>query len=95
MQAKSISVAAIAFAVSLCWQSAAAQASPDRKKDETLAAHVSDPAPPPLKVGVPIAAPASAPLPKTVAERKAETLEALRKGERVPAGHGSPGQAGT
>jgi hypothetical protein len=32
--------------------------------------------------------PASAP--KTVAERKAETLEAMRKGQLVPAGHGSP-----
>ena len=34
--------------------------------------------------------PASAP--KTVAERKAETLEAMRKGQLVPAGHGSPAQ---
>ena len=34
------------------------------------------------------ALPASAP--KTVAERKAETLEAMRKGQMVPAGHGSP-----
>jgi len=32
--------------------------------------------------------PASAP--KTVAERKSETLEAMRKGQLVPAGHGSP-----
>jgi hypothetical protein len=32
--------------------------------------------------------PASAP--KTVADRKAETLEAMRKRELVPAGHGSP-----
>jgi hypothetical protein len=35
--------------------------------------------------------PASAP--KTVAERKAETLEAMRKGQMVPAGHGSPAPA--
>ena len=35
--------------------------------------------------------PASAP--KTVADRKAETLEAMRKREMVPAGHGSPAPA--
>ena len=80
----------------VCCQPALAQASgaapPNRAAAEALvvakaqqAKNASDTSAAPLRSG-------AASAPKTVAERKSETLEAMRKGQLVPAGHGSPGQ---
>jgi hypothetical protein len=85
----------IGLAGSICSPAAAAQAStpvaPEPKKAELLASRTS-PLPSAGQVGAP-AVRSAASAGKTVAERKAETLEAARKGQLVPAGHGSPGSS--
>ena len=90
---KAVSAAVLAVLASISWQWAAAQASSpvvqEAKKPELLASKDG----PPSSAGQGGAAtvrPATS-AGKTVAERKAETLEAARKGQLVPAGHGSPG----
>ena len=88
---RSLSIA-LFVVVSLCWQSAMAQASspgsPEQKKPEATAAS----SPVLLARGAAPAPPAAASSAKTVAERKAETIDAAKKGQLVPAGHGSPAQ---
>ena len=79
-------------ALSLCWHSAAAQASSpassEPKRSDTAAAS----SPVALARGAAVVASPAASVAKTVAERKAETMDAARKGQLVPAGHGSPAQ---
>jgi hypothetical protein len=90
---RSVTVAVFSVA-SLCWQWAAAQASspalPEPRRAEIVAASRGGPVV--LAGGAPVAPSAAASAGKTVAERKAETMEAARKGQLVPAGHGSPAQ---
>jgi len=82
-------------ATALCWQLAAAQASspvsPEQKRPETVAANNGGLVA--LTDGAPVAQSAAASSSKTVAERRAETIEATKKGQLVPAGHGSPAPA--
>ena len=91
---KAVSVAALAVVGSVCWQLAVAQVSgpvvPEPKKPELVAAGKDGPLSSAGQGGAPVVR-AAASAGKTVAERKAETLEAARKGQLVPAGHGSPG----
>jgi hypothetical protein len=95
LRVKAVFVAALVLLGSICSQQAAAQAStpvaPEPKKAELLASR-DVPLPSAGQVGAP-AVRSAASAGKTVAERKAETLEAARKGQLVPAGHGSPGSS--
>ena len=89
---KAVFVAALALLGLICGQRAAAQASSPVShppKPELLA--TSKDAQPSPSQGAAPAVRAAASAGKTVAERQAETLEAVRKRQLVPAGHGSPG----
>lgn len=91
---KAVSLAVLAALASISWQWAAAQASSpvaqEAKKPELLVASKDGPVSAAGQGGAVAVRPAAS-AGKTVAERKAETLEAARKGQLVPAGHGSPG----
>jgi hypothetical protein len=81
------------FAVSsLCCQSAAPQASSpvatEQKRTDNTAAN----GPVGAARAAPVAPSPAASSSKTVAERKAETMDAVKKRQLVPAGHGSPAQ---
>ena len=84
----------VVFALSsLCCHSAAAQGShavpPEPKRSDAGAAS----SPIALARAATVTPSPAASAVKTVAERKAETIEAAKKGQLVPAGHGSPAQA--
>ena len=92
---KAVCVAALTLLGLVCWQRAVAQASspaaPAPKKPELLATSKDAQPSPAGQGGAPVVRPAASSAGKTVAERQAETLEAMRKGQLIPAGHGSLG----
>jgi hypothetical protein len=83
----------VAFAAfSLCWHPAAAQASSPASSEPMRSDTAAPSSPVALARGAPVTPSPAASAVKTVAERKAETMDAARKGKLVPAGHGSPAQ---
>jgi hypothetical protein len=83
----------VVFAVSsLCWHSAAAQAASPASSEPKRSDPTAVSSPVALARGPTIVPSTAASSVKTVAERKAETMDAARKGQLVPAGHGSPAQ---
>jgi hypothetical protein len=83
----------VAFAAfSLYWHSAAAQASSPASSEPRRSDTAAAGGPVALARGATVIASPAASAVKTVAERKAETIDAARKGQLVPAGHGSPAQ---
>jgi len=91
---KTVGVATLAVLGTVWRQPAAAQASSpvaqEPRRAEMLVASKDGPPSPAGQGGAPAARPAATAASKTVAERKAQTLEAARRGQLVPAGHGSP-----
>ena len=91
MSSKSILVAALAMAATLCWESASAQASGpvsrEQRKAETAAANKAGKLTPAGQGGAPVDKSVAASGPTTTrAERKAETAAAAKAGQLAPAG---------